>query len=439
MKRRPMIGITSGLLLETEGPFKGHWRSYVNDAYIKSIHDGGGTAVILPVTEAKDALVSAVSQLDGLLLSGGADVNPLLYGQQPEPLMEDLLIRRDAFERSVLQVAEACQIPVLGICRGLQMINVHYGGSLYQDLSRMDVKALKHSQGHSPEVGTHSLSVDPESFIGPLYGSKTLVNSFHHQGIKDLAPSFKACAWSEDGLIEAIESHGEPLILGLQWHPEMMSEKDLQTQMLFKKWIEYTASWTLKKPQISEALSVSLVTEDSYEEVSAFFETVLKDLYLREGFGWQMAETYHEELNAKRQALRHSLASKETLPLYYELRLRGILAGTFALTRPGNLIVDHVELLNMEGQAYKRNEAEKQVPELASFFILPELQGCGIGKEMLKISEVCLRTLGYRQYCLDCGYSISQRFWRKQLGEASFTLKDFWGPDAPHMIWQKNL
>lgn len=439
MKTKPYIGISGGLMLETEGAFKGHWRAYVNDAYVQSIQDAGGTPVILPVTDSWESVISQLMLLDGLVLSGGADVSPQCYGEEPEPLLEDLLHRRDAFETTLLQVAQDLQLPVMGICRGLQMINVHYGGTLYQDLSLMEEKPLKHSQGNAPEKGTHSIRIAAESFLGQVFGETAKVNSFHHQGIRALAPGFDPVAWSLDGLIEGIESQWEPRVVGVQWHPEMMSQEDLQTQMLFQKFIDYSVSWKSSRDSVDQALKLSPVTDQVAKEVGDFFETVLKDLYKREGFGWEMAQTFLEELAYKKASVRASIEKPNELPHYYQLRYRGLLAGVFAVAKPGNLILDHVQLLDPDGNALSLASAEAQVPELASFFVHPKLQGCGIGKAMLGFAEGKIEELGFHQYCLDCGYSISQRFWKKQLGDGTFVLQDFWGPGASHMIWQKNI
>lgn len=437
---RPVIGITAGLIQEQSGVFRGHWTSYLNDAYIRSVNESGAVAVVLPVTEDLQALSRQLELLDGIILSGGADVNPLCYGEEPSPKLGELSKRRDDFEYQVLTMAKSLEIPVLGICRGLQLINVYFGGSLYQDLSALGEQVLKHGQQGNPESGSHSLRILEGCFLAEIFGETTLVNSFHHQGIKQLAPSLKAIAWSKDGLVEAVESQVGQKVIGVQWHPEMMSASDLQMAMLFKYFTQKVCGGK-KKVEKPLAFSFSPVRNGDKEAVEQFFETVLKDLYKRENFGIDMAKELIEELKAKQTSLAKALSHEGTtlLPQFYKAELSGVLAGVYALAPTGEIIVENGKLYDSNGQSITLEEEWLRIPEIASFFILPALQGKGLGKRMFEEAVKSLREMGYDQFCLDCGYPQSQGFWQKVLGSPENTLKDFWGPHMDHLIWHRKI
>ena len=178
-----------------------------------------------------------VEKLDGVLLTGGKDVNPLIYNEQPHVLCKQTMMERDRYEAIVLKYAHERKIPVLGICRGCQFINVYFGGSLYQDNSLCDSNTIDHNQKEAYHCPSHSINVREGSFLYDIFGEVGLVNSFHHQSIKRVAKGFKKIAISNDGIIEGIEGIRWPIV-GLQFHPEMMHDADVKMQMIFDKWVK---------------------------------------------------------------------------------------------------------------------------------------------------------------------------------------------------------
>ncbi|CAM2941773.1 gamma-glutamyl-gamma-aminobutyrate hydrolase family protein [Hathewaya histolytica] len=231
---KPVIGISGSLIIDNGGMFPGYKRSYVNDDYVQAVINAGGIPFIIPFSKDKSLVEITVEHIDGLILSGGHDVFPLNYNEEPDQKLGEVFPERDEFDFALVAAAKKKQIPVFGICRGFQIINVAHGGTLYQDLSSREKKCIKHSQGHSPSLGTHSVKVEKDSMLASILGTDIRTNSFHHQIIKDVAPSLKAVAYASDGVVEAIESSaGEP-IFGTQWHPEMMAATESSMLDLFK-------------------------------------------------------------------------------------------------------------------------------------------------------------------------------------------------------------
>ena len=184
--------------------------------YARGVISAGGLPVFLP-TSADPA--DYADRLDGLLLSGGTDIDPVLYGQTPCAELIPPEPARDVFEMALLDGAEAAGVPVLGICRGIQVLNVHGGGTLHQHVA-------PHSGDHrAPNSIAHRVDLAEGSLAASLYGPRIEVNSLHHQTIDRLADGYDATGCSEDGVIEVIESRRRPW-LGVQWHPEMMDSRD---------------------------------------------------------------------------------------------------------------------------------------------------------------------------------------------------------------------
>lgn len=224
MLKKPVIGISSSVITDQGGMFPGYKRTYVNKDYVDAVIKNGGLPVILPFNEDKEIIKELVSCIDGLILSGGHDVAPFNYGEEPEQRLGEIFPERDKFDFMLLSEAKKKGIPILGICRGFQIINTYEGGTLYQDLSYIDsVPVYKHSQGHSPELRTHSIEIAENSILHEVFGVKEMkVNSFHHQALKKVAEGYKVSAKAKDGVIEAIEAENYPFLVGVQWHPEML-------------------------------------------------------------------------------------------------------------------------------------------------------------------------------------------------------------------------
>lgn len=219
---KPIIGISGSVIIDDGGMFPGYRRSYVNEDYVDSVVQNGGIPYIIPFNENEEVVKEQLLNVQGLILSGGHDVDPHNYGEELKQKIGDVWPERDVFDIRLLKFAEENNIPVLGICRGMQIINVAHGGSLYQDLSYRKEKTLKHSQNQTPTLVTHTVKADPNSQIANILGKdEFLTNSFHHQLVKDVAPDFTVAAKCVDGVVEAIENK-DASVIGVQWHPEML-------------------------------------------------------------------------------------------------------------------------------------------------------------------------------------------------------------------------
>lgn len=235
---KPIIGISGSVIIDDGGIFPGYRRSYVNEDYVDSVVQNGGVPFIIPFNEDEEVIKSQMQQVNALILSGGHDVDPHNYGEEPEQKLGNIWPERDKFDMTLLKIAEERRIPVLGICRGAQVINVAHGGSLYQDLSYRKEKTLKHSQGQRPTLLTHTVETVAGTKIAELLGKEKLqTNSFHHQLLKKIAPDFKVSARCVDGVVEAIEND-DASVIAVQWHPEMLHRVSKIQNNLFKYIIE---------------------------------------------------------------------------------------------------------------------------------------------------------------------------------------------------------
>lgn len=223
----PLIGISANY---REGD------SCIENSYALSILEAGGVPVLIPVCTDIEILRETVKRLDGLLLTGGGDINPLFAKEDPIPQLQEYNIIRDQYDFTLVKLATDRCIPIFGICRGHQVINLAFGGNNYQDIySQRQTPTLKHSQSVSREYGSHTVLIEKESQLFNIMGTDSLVvNSFHHQAIKDVAPGFHVSATSPDGIIEAMEGRPAYPIFSVQWHPEKMAVRpDQQMQRLF--------------------------------------------------------------------------------------------------------------------------------------------------------------------------------------------------------------
>jgi len=204
--------------------------------YVHSVTGAGGLPLVLsPLMEIGHA-VHALEGSDGLILSGGEDVDPSHYGAKPSQHLKELDPRRDAFELALFAAAKERQLPILAICRGLQLVNVALGGTLWQDLPSECGSQLNHDVGDRWDIRSHSIALDPGTQLHTTLRCETLVvNSFHHQAIRDLAPGLAVSAKAEDGIIEAVEHYDNGWLLGVQWHPESFwRESDAPDAALFR-------------------------------------------------------------------------------------------------------------------------------------------------------------------------------------------------------------
>ena len=216
---RPVIGITGNYEDLT---------CKLGQGYYQSVVAAGGVPVVIPPVVDQDVIINTLEHIDALLLSGGGDVNPLWAGEEPSPLLHGINQERDLPELLITRLAYNRQLPILGICRGIQMLAMALGGSVMQDISH--VAGIKHSQDADRSEPTHSVILEQDSILHRLYSSLLTphsslpVNSFHHQAVKAPGEKFRVVAKSTDGIIEGMESTEFKPILGVQWHPECMKE-----------------------------------------------------------------------------------------------------------------------------------------------------------------------------------------------------------------------
>ena len=226
LAQSPIIGISS---------YRSGASHVVGNTYVNSVRMAGGVPLIIPVTTDDAQIEAILNAIDGLIMTGGEDFDPLKwYGEEPLRANEQIAPERDEFDVKLIRAAVAKGIPVLGICRGQQLMSVAFGGSLYKDIpSQVKSSYVKHRQGDTPGYyGTHTITIEKGSILAEVTGSnKAVVNSFHHQAIKAMPAGFKVTARSADGIIEAVErvaplkdyADGGAVIFGTQFHPEIMT------------------------------------------------------------------------------------------------------------------------------------------------------------------------------------------------------------------------
>jgi putative glutamine amidotransferase len=215
---RPLIAVTTPIYT---GENYRQPQIMLGAPYIAAIEDPGATAILLTPAHEAESIARILDSVQGLVLSGGEDIEPARYGQEPHPKLGSTNPARDEMEFAALEGALARRLPVLAICRGMQLLNVALGGTLYQDLPSLRPSEVTHQQRAAINQRWHSARVDEQSAMAEIFGTTELqINSFHHQGIDRLAPGLEATVWAEDGLIEGVEAREFPWVYGVQWHPE---------------------------------------------------------------------------------------------------------------------------------------------------------------------------------------------------------------------------
>lgn len=229
-KKLPVVGMVE----MGNDPF----RRYMKNKYLKALTDSGAVPMMLPDTCEEAALRQAFEGCDGLLLPGGADINPALYGERPHAKCGKPNETRDIAEPFLLKLAMESGRPVLGICRGCQMINVALGGSLWQDIGEMEGKHPGHMAFLRRARHVHTVTLEKGGLL-PHTGGRDIqgVNTMHHQALHRIAPCLVTAAVSEDGIAEAVQLEDGRFVLGVQWHPEHLFQKDCFSQDIFRAFI----------------------------------------------------------------------------------------------------------------------------------------------------------------------------------------------------------
>lgn len=233
--KRPIIGIAANEIADAGETLYNLPITYTPSGYVKAVHQAGGLPVVLPIGT-PDMARAYVSQIDKLILAGGQNVAPELYGEQVLVGEAALAVERDTFELELIREAIRQKKPIFAVCRGMQLANVAFGGSLYQDLSQTNHGSITHMQVPVPrQIPTHKIRTKRASVLRDIYGEEAQVNSFHFQAVKELASPFKVTAYSEDGVIEGLESSDKQItFLGVQWHPDFAYDYLEQEMSIFR-------------------------------------------------------------------------------------------------------------------------------------------------------------------------------------------------------------
>lgn len=211
-------------------------------AYMRAVERAGGLPVALPPI-APENIEALLDHLCGVLLTGGPDLGPAFYGAEPHPQLGPTDALVDAFELSLCSLADERSLPILGICRGAQLLNVSRSGTLHQHLPDVTDGLVEHRQSEPGDRTTHEVRVAPDSMLAQATGGgPVMVNSFHHQTIDELGGALRAVAWAADGLIEAIEDTDGRFVLGVQWHAETLTD-EAEELALFERLVENGADW----------------------------------------------------------------------------------------------------------------------------------------------------------------------------------------------------
>jgi putative glutamine amidotransferase len=241
---RPIIGITADKAMED-----GFFYEKLNETNIRAVTKAGGAAIMLPITDDDEIIEKYMELIDGLYLTGGGDINPLIFGEEPIKQLGAVDYDRDVFEIKLCKKAAEKNIPMLGVCRGQQIMNVAAGGTLYQDIYVQHPGA----NGHSPRFAPggfehHSVDIKSKTKLHCILGNGVVrVNSFHHQAVRDAAAGYTVGAYSKDGIIEAIESDELAFAVGVQWHPEVMMDRYPEVIALYRALIEAAENYTRTK------------------------------------------------------------------------------------------------------------------------------------------------------------------------------------------------
>ncbi len=231
--KKPVIALTPYYNTETDEP-------YMRPAYLNAIRMAGGLPVILPLDLNREDLEQLLETIDGVLFTGGPDVHPFFFGEDTQAHCGNVCLKRDQMELILLELTMAQNKPILGICRGAQLINIGLGGDIYQDIPSQFPQdfPVAHVQPFKYEIPSHKVEVMPNTLLASITEEPSIsVNSMHHQAVRNTAPGLIASGYAAGGLVECIEKPDYPFLIGVQWHPEYLWQEDPAMARLFQMFV----------------------------------------------------------------------------------------------------------------------------------------------------------------------------------------------------------
>ncbi len=235
MSKSAKIGLTMRLELHSR-------RYYLGRDYCEAVENFGAIPFHIGLIPKKEHIREAVANLDGILLPGSdTDVDPLRFGEEPHPKLKHIIFEKEETDLLILEEAEKIGLPILGICFGMQVLNVFRGGSLIQDIEAQIENPIKHEQGVPLERNSHSIKIEEESRLSRLitHAESVQVNSHHHQAVREVGKNLRATAWAKDGVIECLEDErSDRFVFAVQWHPELSWKTDNLSLNIFKEFVK---------------------------------------------------------------------------------------------------------------------------------------------------------------------------------------------------------
>ena len=364
---KPLIGISLGYSDK---------KNSVNNTYINSVLMNGGVPYLIPVTDDVEVLRQIVAQLDGIIFTGGEDFAPAYYGKEEHEKLGEVNVTRDTYDLTLFKLATDRNIPTLGICRGLQLINVGMGGTLYQDLPAEKPSDINHRQQVEGTVPTHGVSVVEGSMMHQILGEKDIqVNTFHHQAIDKLAPGLKIVGWSNDSVPELIEAYPHRQIIGTQFHPEIFTANgDALMGKLFKFLVNKADTFKMAKDIHTRILSV-----DTHTDTPLWFTRGNFSVGMRKGNQVSIQKMEEGKLDA--QFLAVFLAQKE----------RDEASSKKAVEKCHKMIEDvYADVAKYKddcGIALTEEDARRLKAEGKKAFFIGIENGYGIGKDIKNVKK----------------------------------------------------
>lgn len=384
---RPIIGITGNF---------GAKGCELAQAYYESVLQAGGIPMVLPPYDDATALCQTLDKVDGILLSGGGDINPLLLGEEPVPGLHGICPQRDEMELLLVREAYNRQIPLLGICRGIQVLVAALGGTLYQDLNTQYSEAplVKHDQDLDRAYASHSVKLEAGSTLSSLFpelSEKGLpVNSFHHQAVRTPGPLLRIAAKATDGVIEAVESNEFKSIIGVQWHPECFITRGDRCMMPLFNWLVSEASSFAEAKRIHNRI----ITLDSHCDTPMFFS---------EGFTAQMFAKRTDKVLVDLPKMREGFLDASIMVAYLKQGERDA-ESLLAATAKANRILTQIEEMVAANCtevdiAYKPSDIARLKHAGKKAIMLGIENGYAIGKDLGQLEHFAKRGIVYMTLC----------------------------------------